>query len=148
MDRSQFEKIIEKAHRFDLRVYWEDTDAGGRVYYANYLKFAERARTESLRELGFGQQELLEKYGVMFVVYRCSITYHGSAILDDRLSVYSHFYDIGISRIRGTQLVVRQDGTILTHVDITLACLDQHQNPERMPDDMRQILQNHTKTIE
>lgn len=70
-----------------LRVYWEDTDAGGVVFYANYLKFFERARTEWLRALGFGQQDLRENGGGMFVVTDASLRYHQPARLDDQLLV-------------------------------------------------------------
>jgi acyl-CoA thioester hydrolase len=70
-----------------IRIYWEDTDAGGIVFYANYLKFFERARTEWLRALGFGQQLLLEDSGGMFVVSETAVKYHFPARLDDTLVV-------------------------------------------------------------
>lgn len=70
-----------------IRVYWEDTDAGGIVFYANYLKFFERARTEWLRALGFGQQVLRDKSGGMFVVSETTVKYHAPARLDDTLVV-------------------------------------------------------------
>lgn len=70
-----------------IRVYWEDTDAGGIVFYANYLKFFERARTEWLRALGFGQQELRAQSGGMFVVSETTVKYHAPARLDDTLVV-------------------------------------------------------------
>jgi acyl-CoA thioester hydrolase len=70
-----------------IRVYWEDTDAGGIVFYANYLKFFERARTEWLRALGFGQQVLRDESGGMFVVSETTVKYHTPARLDDTLVV-------------------------------------------------------------
>jgi acyl-CoA thioester hydrolase len=70
-----------------VRVYWEDTDAGGIVFYANYLKFFERARTEWLRALGFGQQVLRDESGGMFVVSETTVKYHAPARLDDTLVV-------------------------------------------------------------
>ena len=70
-----------------IRVYWEDTDAGGIVFYANYLKFFERARTEWLRALGFGQQVLRDESGGMFVVSETTVKYHSPARLDDTLRV-------------------------------------------------------------
>jgi acyl-CoA thioester hydrolase len=70
-----------------IRVYWEDTDAGGIVFYANYLKFFERARTEWLRALGIGQHALREETGGMFVVSETAVKYHRSAKLDDQLRV-------------------------------------------------------------
>ena len=72
---------------FPVRVYWEDTDAGGIVFYANYLKFFERARTEWLRSLGVGQQRLRERTGGMFVVTDAQLRYHRPARLDDELTV-------------------------------------------------------------
>jgi len=72
---------------FPIRVYWEDTDAGGIVFYANYLKFFERARTEWLRSLGLGQQRLKEQTGGMFVVTDAQLRYHAPARLDDELIV-------------------------------------------------------------
>ena len=73
--------------RHPLRVYWEDTDAGGVVFYANYLKFFERARTEWLRALGFGQQQLRERTGAIFVVTDTHVRYRAPARLDDLLEV-------------------------------------------------------------
>ena len=70
-----------------IRVYWEDTDAGGIVFYANYLKFFERARTEWLRAVGFGQQVLRDESGGMFVVSETTVKYHSPARLDDTLRV-------------------------------------------------------------
>jgi acyl-CoA thioester hydrolase len=78
-----------------MRVYWEDTDAGGIVYYANYLKFFERARTEWLRQLGLNQQALRERTGGMFVVAEASLKYHQPARLDDELAVTVQLQDSG-----------------------------------------------------
>ena len=75
------------AFEFPIRIYWEDTDAGGIVFYANYLKFFERARTEWLRSLGVGQQQLREQTGGMFVVTDAQLRYHRPARLDDELIV-------------------------------------------------------------
>lgn len=80
---------------FPLRVYWEDTDAGGIVFYANYLKFMERGRTEWLRALGFNQQVLREQVGGMFVVSETAVKYHQSARLDDALWVTARVQEAG-----------------------------------------------------
>ena len=79
--------MTEPDFRFPLRVYWEDTDAGGVVFYANYLKFFERARTEWLRSLGFSQEQLRLSLNVMFVVSELSVSYLKPARLDDLLEV-------------------------------------------------------------
>ncbi|MDP3253027.1 MAG: tol-pal system-associated acyl-CoA thioesterase [Hydrogenophaga sp.] len=78
-----------------VRVYWEDTDAGGIVFYANYLKFFERARTEWLRELGIGQQKLRDEVGGMFVVSETRVQYHRAARLDDLLLVTARVLEAG-----------------------------------------------------
>lgn len=79
--------MSSKAFHFTARVYWEDTDGGGIVYYANYLKFAERARTEWLRGLGFDQSKLRDEAGIQFVVREANIRYRAPARLDDQLIV-------------------------------------------------------------
>jgi tol-pal system-associated acyl-CoA thioesterase len=76
------------------RIYYEDTDAGGVVYYANYLKFFERARTEMIRDLGFSQQELAKKENIIFVVKNCQISYNYPARLDDKLLINSEMLSI------------------------------------------------------
>ncbi|WP_439518455.1 tol-pal system-associated acyl-CoA thioesterase [Hydrogenophaga sp.] len=78
-----------------VRVYWEDTDAGGIVFYANYLKFFERARTEWLRELGIGQQSLRDEVGGMFIVSETRVQYHRPARLDDLLLVTARVQEAG-----------------------------------------------------
>ncbi|MEX1165634.1 MAG: tol-pal system-associated acyl-CoA thioesterase [Hydrogenophaga sp.] len=85
----------QQPFQFPVRVYWEDTDAGGIVFYANYLKFFERARTEWLRGLGIGQQQLREAEGGMFVVTDTQLRYLRPARLDDLLSVTAHVQDVG-----------------------------------------------------
>jgi acyl-CoA thioester hydrolase len=83
------------AFGWTVRVYYEDTDAGGIVYYANYLKFFERARTEWLRAAGIGQHALLEQHGLIFVVKQASIDYHAPARLDDELKLTLHIEKLG-----------------------------------------------------
>jgi len=78
-----------------IRIYWEDTDAGGIVFYANYLKFFERARTEWLRAMGFGQQVLRDESGGMFVVSETAVKYHSPARLDDTLIVTAELQTSG-----------------------------------------------------
>jgi acyl-CoA thioester hydrolase len=81
--------------QFPVRIYWEDTDAGGIVFYANYLKFFERARTEWLRSLGFGQHALREATGGIFVVSEVALKYHKPARLDDELVVTARLLEAG-----------------------------------------------------
>ncbi|NQW65974.1 MAG: tol-pal system-associated acyl-CoA thioesterase [Burkholderiales bacterium] len=98
---------------FPIRVYWEDTDAGGIVFYANYLKFFERARTEWLRHLGIEQQALRETTGGMFVVVETQLKYHRPAQLDDLLSVNATMLNKGRSSLVIAQQAWRQADTPL-----------------------------------
>ena len=99
------------AFELPLRVYWEDTDAGGIVFYANYLKFFERARTEWLRSLGIGQQALRERSGGMFVVSETSLKYHRPARLDDELIVTACLKESGRASLTiGQQALRRTEG--------------------------------------
>ena len=93
------------SHSFPIRVYYEDTDAGGVVYYANYLKFAERARTEWLRAVGLHQSELARDDGVLFMVRRCTMDFLASARLDDALRVQSHLKEMGKVRMTMQQSI-------------------------------------------
>lgn len=88
---------------FPVRIYWEDTDAGGIVFYANYLKFFERARTEWLRALGLGQQALREQTGGMFVVSQAALRYLQPARLDDELRITAQLQDAGRASLVLTQ---------------------------------------------
>jgi len=95
---------------FPVRVYWEDTDAGGIVFYANYLKFFERARTEWLRHLGIEQQALREATGGMFVVVETQLKYHKPAQLDDLLTVNASMLSKGRSSLVIAQQAWRKVG--------------------------------------
>src|ERR1700730_16142814 len=93
------------SHTLDLRVYYEDTDAGGMVYHANYLKFAERGRTEMLRSLGFGHRTLGREAGVGFAVRRCTVEYRAPARLEDALTVDTRLTEIGAATLTVHQQV-------------------------------------------
>src|ERR1700693_5366050 len=100
------------AHTYS--VYWEDTDAGGVVYYANYLKFMERARTEWLRAAGFDQTELAERHGVAFVVRAIELDYLRPARFNDTLQVTVELIKVGAGHIQLAQRVVRQEELLAT----------------------------------
>jgi acyl-CoA thioester hydrolase len=110
------------AFRHTLRVYWEDTDAGGVVFYANYLKFFERARTEWLRTLGFSQQQMLQQDGVMFVVSETALRYVRAARLDDLLDVTVRVADAGRASLRISQLAWR-GSELLAEGEIRIGCV-------------------------
>jgi len=127
---------MSEPHRFPIRIYYEDTDAAGIVYYANYLKFAERARTEWLRELGHPHQALVEGEGLAFAVRRCAADYVKPARLDDLLSIESRLHGLGAASLDLVQTVLRDD-VPLVRIDIRLACLDSRLRPARIPAALR-----------
>lgn len=106
-----------------VRVYWEDTDAGGVVYYANYLKFLERARSEWLRALGFEQDALRDADGVVFVVRRVEIDYLAPARFNDRLDVSVELAGLGRASLEIEQAILRGP-TRLASARVKLACVD------------------------
>lgn len=111
--------IANKIFSYPLRVYYEDTDAGGIVYYANYLKFAERARTEFIRALGVNQEKNLESDQTGFVVRSCNIDYIASARLDDALIVTCKVLEIGGASLR-LQQEIYHENTLLTQIEVKL----------------------------
>jgi len=131
-------------HVFPCRVYYEDTDAGGIVYYANYLKFAERARSELLREMGSDNTRLLNDHGVMFAVRDCSVTYREPARLDDALQVHTRILRIGGASFSASQRVERS-GRLLADMTVRLACLDLQGRPARIPESLRAAFETRTE---
>jgi acyl-CoA thioester hydrolase len=124
------------SHAFRLRVYYEDTDAGGIVYYANYLKFIERARTEALLEAGLSQTELRERFGIIFAVREVQVTYLAPARLEDQLVVTTRAGPAGGARLALAQEVWRGE-TCLARCSVTLACIGETGRPARMPAELR-----------
>lgn len=119
--------------RWQLRVYYEDTDAGGVVYYANYLKFLERARTEWLAAMGFPLTTLQTEHDAVFVVHRLEIDYRQPARLGDLVDVTVALLERGRSRLVAAQDVLR-GGEVLTRARVTLACVDRRSwRPARIP---------------
>ena len=127
--------------RLPIRIYWEDTDAGGIVFYANYLKFFERARTEWLRSRGVGQQQLRELTGGMFVVSDAQLRYHRPARLDDELIVTAQLQETGRASLTiGQQALLKNEQmtdsrpTLLCEGTIRIGWVDAAtMRPARMP---------------
>jgi acyl-CoA thioester hydrolase len=119
-------------HRYPVRVYYEDTDAAGIVYYANYLKFAERARTEMLREIGVQHSALRHQKGVAFAVRRCNVDYIAPAKLDDLLEVRTRITGLRGAAIEAEQIVAR-DNDQLVRMNIMLVCIGPGGNATRIP---------------
>ncbi len=105
------------------RIYYEDTDAGGVVYYANYLKYLERARTELLRALGFEQRQLAEETGLAFAVRSLTVEYLRPAKLDDLVEVTTHVVTLGRAQVTFGQSITRMNEALLT-ATVRVACLD------------------------
>lgn len=127
-------------HRFELRVYYEDTDLAGIVYYANYLKFIERGRSEWVRSLGVDQVRLRQEAGIVFAVRRVEADYLRPAVFDDVLSVETRLIALGGSRIELEQNVLRDD-ICLFAAKVTLVCLSGTGRAVRLPADIRALLE-------
>lgn len=133
------------AHTFahTLRIYWEDTDAGGVVFYANYLKFFERARTEWLRSLGFGQEQLRAETGAIFIVSETRVRYLRPARLDDQLTVTVDVKHAGQASMTIAQVAWRGDER-LAEGDIRIGCVDaQSFRPRRIPEPLLKVMADH-----
>jgi acyl-CoA thioester hydrolase len=136
---------MKAAFTFPIRIYWEDTDAGGIVFYANYLKFFERARTEWLRSLGVEQQSLKDKSGGMFVVSETKIKYFSPARLDDLLEVTAQTSEAGRASLVLSQQAwhsVNGQRTLLAEGTIRIGWVDtQTMKPGRIPAQILEALQ-------
>jgi len=123
-----------------VRVYWEDTDAGGVVFYANHLKFFERARTEWLRALGVSQQKLRDETGAIFIVAETAVRYLGPARLDDLLTVDVRLVESGRASMLLAQRT-RRDAALLAEGTIRIGCVDAGTfKPRRIPNDILEAL--------
>ncbi len=131
---------------FPLRIYYEDTDAAGIVYYANYLRFCERARTEFLRTLGLEQGRMLKEQGIGFVVSTVQADYRRPAQLDDELQVLTTVEKLGRASLVFAQRIVRSQ-ELLFDSHISIACVDTvRQRPTAIPTDLRLLLQTVVQT--
>ena len=129
------------AHEIDIRIYYEDTDAGGVVYHANYLNFGERARCELLRSIGHECSTLEETLGMIFVVKHADIEYMRPAVLDDALKVVTT-----IEKMKNTSFLARhcvqKQGETICEMHVTLVCVDTNTiKPVPIPDVLRTALQ-------
>lgn len=109
---------------WQVRVYYEDTDAGGVVFYANYLRFMERARTEWLRSIGFEHEQLINKHGLLFAVKNVNIDYKKPGLLDDLLTVTSHLSSNRGASITFQQSIQNEENELLVQAEVKVACLN------------------------
>jgi len=131
-----------REHVYPVRVYYEDTDAAGIVYYVNYLKFAERARTEMLRLMGREQQRMMENEGVAFAVKSARVEYFRPARLDDALQVRTGLVEVAGASLKVRQRIFRGE-ELLVDMQIRLAVMDRNGRPARLPPDIRAALAPH-----
>ena len=127
------------SHTIEVRVYYEDTDLAGIVYYANYLKYIERGRTEYVRSVGVDQTALKAETGIVFAVRRVEADYILPAKFDDVLTV-----ETSVTEVKGARLMMRQEvsreGVVLFAADVTLVALSDTGKPARLPAEIRQTL--------
>ncbi|HYC13022.1 MAG TPA: tol-pal system-associated acyl-CoA thioesterase [Stellaceae bacterium] len=131
--------IRDGVHLYPLRVYYEDTDAAGLVYYANHLKFAERARTEMLRVVGIEQERMRQETGLVFVVRHCTADYRLAARLDDDLVVATRLLAAGGASLDLAQ-EIRRGADVLVALEFRIAALGKSGRPQRLPPALRTAL--------
>lgn len=131
-------------HEIAYRVYYEDTDAAGIMYYANYLKFAERARTEALRLAGIEQSAMLARGEGGFVVRRATVEYHAPAALDDVVVVETRVESFSKLRLTMRQRLLRAE-RVLASLEVEIVMMGAAGKPQRIPDSIRELLLAHLK---
>ena len=129
-----------KTFTFKLKVYYEDTDAGGVVYYANYLKFMERARSDALKSLGFTNKLLIEENGTYIIVKSCKINYIKPALLEDDLEIKSNIKEITKTSFFMLQKVFRGNDQI-TDAEVHLVTIDKKGKPVKIPERLKEELE-------
>ena len=118
-----------------LKVYYEDTDSGGVVYYANYLKFLERARTEALFSIGFSNKKIQEELEALIIVKSCNIEYKKSAFLEDELTIRSFVKSITKTSFFMNQIITK-DEKIIVEAQVHLVFIDKNGKPIKIPEDI------------
>ena len=124
---------MKKEFKHEIKIYYEDTDVGGVVYYANYLKFLERARTEAIISLGFSNKKLLDKYGILIIVKSCKINFIKPARLEDKIHIYSK-----ITSIKKVSFIINQTIRLkkksLVEAEICLAAVNKNGQLNKLPE--------------
>ena len=128
-----------KKFKSSFKVYYEDTDAGEVVYYANYLKFIERARTEALTSINFTNMKLIENYGIYIIVKSCNLNFIKPSRLEDNLDIFSEIIEVKNVSIKMKQDIFIKDNLIFT-ADIHLVTINKHGKPTKMPEKLKEQL--------
>ena len=130
---------MSNSFKYNLKIYYEDTDAGGVVYYANYLKFLERARSEAIYELGFSNTGLKKDFGILIIVKSCNIEYKKPVIFEDNLTIESI-----ITEVTQTSFIMKQnikkDEELMASAEIRLVSVNLNGKPTKIPDILKQKL--------
>ena len=132
---------MAKKFSFTVKIYYEDTDAGGVVYYANYLKFLERARSEAIYSLGYTNSSILERFGVLLIVKSCNIEYKKPAKFEDTLEIISEIKSFTKTSFLMKQSILRNN-KIISDAEIHLVSVDKNGKPLKIPEDLKKKLEN------
>ena len=132
---------MPKKFTFKTKVYYEDTDAGGVVYYANYLKFLERARSEAIYSLGYTNKGLNEQYGILLIVKSCNIEYKKPARFEDVLEIISEVVSFSKTSILMKQLILRNKD-LISEAEIHLVAVNKDGKPSKIPEELKKKLEN------
>ena len=132
---------MAKKFNFTVKIYYEDTDSGGVVYYANYLKFLERARSEAIYSLGFTNLSLLEKYNILLIVKSCNIEYKKPAKFEDILDINSEVISLTKTSFKMKQNILRK-GELITEANVHLVVVNKNGKPTKIPNELKKYLEN------
>jgi acyl-CoA thioester hydrolase len=137
---------MNKKHKSEFRVYYEDTDAGGIMYHGNYINFCERGRSDMLRKLNMPASQVMDKLGIAFVVRHLNAEYLAMARLDDLLTVETYVTKMKNTSFVMRQVITSQNNAVFSPIfsmDVTIVCLDRAGKPVRIPDELRQIFKDY-----
>ena len=132
---------MAKKFNFTVKVYYEDTDSGGVVYYANYLKFLERARSEAIYTLGFTNSGLLEKYNILLIVKSCNIEYKKPAKFEDKINIISEVISFTKTSFLMKQNISRNN-ELITEANVHIVIVDKNGKPTKIPEELKKKLEN------
>ena len=130
---------MSKKFKYYTRIYYEDTDAGGVVYYANYLKFLERARSEAIYSLGLSNKEILNKENVIIIVKSCKIEYKKPAKFEDKIEIISKITEVKNSSFNMNQ-VIKRKLDIISEADVVLVTVNKKGRPVRIPNILKKLI--------
>ena len=137
---------MQKNFIYNLKVYYEDTDAGGVVYYANYLKFLERARTEALLSVGLSNIKIREEYGLIIVVKSCNIEYKKPAFLEDKLIVNSDVILMKKASLHMNQ-IIKRNNELISEANVHLVFINKKGKPEKISDKIVEKFKPYFKNV-